>query len=93
MPNFHEFLVIKENAEFAGYFLLLSLPHSPSTPLPQRLISAAKFDTVIIGCHGGLLPTGDFHKGRHFPSFTKTFGVAESKLQVSKNDAACLPVQ
>lgn len=29
MPNFHDFLVIKENAELAGYFLLLSLPHSP----------------------------------------------------------------
>lgn len=90
MPNFHDFLVIKENAELAGYFLLLSLPHSPR---PPRQISAAKFDTVIIGCHGGLLSTGDFHKCRHFPSFTITFGVAESKLQISKNDAACLPVQ
>lgn len=32
MPNFHKFLVIKENAELAGYFLLLSLPPLPLPP-------------------------------------------------------------
>lgn len=60
---------------------------TPPPPPPQRQISAAKFDTVIIGCHGGLLLTGDFHKGGHFPSFTITFHVAASKFQVSKNGA------
>lgn len=59
----------------------------------QTQIFAAKFDTVIIGCNGGLLPTGDFHKNGHFPLLTRTFSRAESQFQVSKNDAERLPIQ
>lgn len=67
--------------------------HSSPPPPQQTQIFAAKFDTVIIGCNGGLLPTGDFHKNRHFPSFTRTFSRAESKFQVSETAAGCLPIQ
>jgi hypothetical protein len=91
MPNFQEFLIIKGNAKLAGYFRPPFLP--PSTLPQQTQIFAAKFDTVIIGCNGGLLPTGDFHKNRHFPSFTRTFSRAESKFQVSETAAGCLPIQ
>lgn len=69
---------------------VISCHHFPQ----QTQICAAKFDTVITGSNGGLLPTGDFHKNGHFPSsFTITLSMAEFKFQVSEKDAERLPVQ